>query len=364
MKILFISRAYPPVTGGIENQNHALSVWLPKYAETTTIANHYGKKFLPFFLPYAIVIALWKMRHFDVLLLGDGVLGIVGFFTKIVYPKKPVVSVLHGLDLTYSLSLYQSLWVKQFLPKLDAYIAVGNETIKVGTAHGLPENKFFFIPNGVNPEKHLGEYSRKDLERILGRNLTDKKVLLTSGRLAKRKGVAWFIGHVLPFLPEHVLYAVAGGGPDRENILIAIRKSNMTDRVIFLGYVDDTTRDTLFNTADLFIQPNIPVENDIEGFGLTVLEATTCRLPVVASRLEGLQDAIKDGENGFLIEPENAPAYVAKINELLTLDPQTRQELGEHVREYVVKQYAWSSIAGDYAALLEKIANPERITKK
>ena len=58
MKILFISRAYPPVTGGIENQNYALSVWLPKISDCYTLANTRGKKFLPFFLPYAIVYAL------------------------------------------------------------------------------------------------------------------------------------------------------------------------------------------------------------------------------------------------------------------------------------------------------------------
>lgn len=51
MNILFISRAYPPVTGGIENQNYALSQWLPRYATVTTIANRHGKKMLPLFYP-------------------------------------------------------------------------------------------------------------------------------------------------------------------------------------------------------------------------------------------------------------------------------------------------------------------------
>ena len=55
MKILFISRSYPPVTGGIENQNAALAEWLPRHAEVTTVANRLGKKFLPFFLPYALL---------------------------------------------------------------------------------------------------------------------------------------------------------------------------------------------------------------------------------------------------------------------------------------------------------------------
>ena len=125
-KILFISRAYPPVTGGIENQNYELSVWLPKIAHVTTIANRRGKKLLPLFLPWATLRALWLAPHHDVILLGDGVLGIVGYIVKTFYPKKSVVSIVHGLDLTFTSSLYQSWWVKHFLPKLDKLIAVGN----------------------------------------------------------------------------------------------------------------------------------------------------------------------------------------------------------------------------------------------
>ena len=58
MKILFLSRAYPPITGGIENQNYALSVWLPTVTETKTIANLKGKAGLLFFLPKALFLVL------------------------------------------------------------------------------------------------------------------------------------------------------------------------------------------------------------------------------------------------------------------------------------------------------------------
>ena len=71
LKILFISRAYPPVTGGIENQNYELSVWLSKAVEVKTIANRHGRKFLPIFAPYALLSALFKMHAYDAVLLGD-----------------------------------------------------------------------------------------------------------------------------------------------------------------------------------------------------------------------------------------------------------------------------------------------------
>ena len=112
MKILFISRAYPPIVGGIENQNYELGKWLGKITDVKIIANKKGKKFLPFFLPYAIVKSLIIARKYDAILLGDGVLGIVAYKLKFFYAKKPIICVIHGLDLTFKSAIYQKLWVK------------------------------------------------------------------------------------------------------------------------------------------------------------------------------------------------------------------------------------------------------------
>jgi glycosyltransferase involved in cell wall biosynthesis len=355
MKILFISRAYPPVVGGIENQNYELSIWLPKHADVKTLANRKGKKFLPFFLPYALIKALFLMPRYDVLLLGDGVLGIVGWAVKRCFSKKTVVSVVHGLDLTFKSSFYQRFWVHGFIPALDGLIAVGNETIRQGVARGIPEVKFAFVPNGVDTEKHFAPHERKELEDILGLSLADKHVLLTSGRLAKRKGVAWFVRNVMPRLPENILYVVAGDGADRENIERARGEAGMIDRVKMLGYVSDEVREILFNTCDLFIQPNIKVEGDMEGFGISVIEAASCELPVIASSLEGLKDAIKEGENGFLVKTEDTAGFVSNIAELLR-DQSRLQAFKKQVRRYVIDHYAWESISQLYISTLEKIA--------
>lgn len=353
MKILFISRAYPPTVGGIENQNYELSVWLFKIAAVETIANTHGKKFLPLFLPYALFRALVSFKHYDVVLLGDGVLGIIGWFLKAFY-KKPVICITHGLDLTYQSFFYQKFWVEIFIKKSDRLIAVGNETICVGVKRGIPENKFVFIPNGVDTEKNLGTYSKSDLEKVLGENLDTKKVILTSGRLAKRKGVAWFIDNVFSKLPENIIYVVAGDGPDKENIRKAIEKNNLSDRIKLLGYVTDEVRNILFNTCDIFVQPNIKIEGDVEGFGISVIEAGACKLPVISADLEGLKDAIKDNQNGLLVESGNTDMYVHKINVLLA-DDNYRKEFGEKARQFVIDNYSWDKIAKRYLEEIEKL---------
>jgi glycosyltransferase involved in cell wall biosynthesis len=257
------------------------------------------------------------------------------------------------LDLTYKNFFYQKLWVGWFLKKMDKLIAVGNETVKVAKEKGIPENKIVFIPNGVDTEKHLVSASKADLEKIIAHSVENKKVLLTSGRLAKRKGVAWFVANVMPKLSEEFIYVIAGEGPDKQNILSAIKNNKLENRVITLGYVADSARNILLNTADLFMQPNIKILGDMEGFGISVIEAGSCRLPVLASDIEGLKDAIKDGQNGFLVESGNADAFTGKINELFA-QGNPREIFGEKVREYVVQNYSWPHIAQKYLVEIEK----------
>lgn len=365
MKILFISRAYPPTVGGIETQNYDLSVWLSKMADVRIIANRRGRKFLPFFAPYALTRALFSMHAYDVVLLGDGNLAIIAWLLKI-FSNKPVICVIHGLDINYGsdslgvwyekilIFFHRKLWVGIFLKKFDKLIAVGNETVKVANEKGIAPEKIVFIPNGIDLQKYCGNFSKDELEKIIGEKLDGKKTILTSGRMAKRKGVAWFIDNVVPKLSGNIFYVVAGDGPDKKNIKVAIAKNNLEKRVKILGYVTDPVRDMLFHTCDVFVQPNIEVPGDMEGFGISVIEAAYCGIPVIASKLEGLKDAIKDKENGFLIESKNADAWAKKIEEILALD-NSRKELGERARQFIIDNYSWEIIAKKYLEEIEKV---------
>ncbi len=365
-KILFISRAYPPILGGIENQNYEVSKSLSEITETRIIANKFGRKMLPLFAPYALIQIIFLLPKYDVILLGDGVLSIIGWFVKL-FSKKPIVCIAHGLDLNWNssslgvwyekilIALYKKLWVGTFFGKIDKFIAVGNTTIREGVRLGIPEEKFAFVPNGVDAEKFLGtgNYSRRDLEKTINMNLSEKKVILTLGRLAKRKGVAWFVENVMPKLPENIIYVISGDGPDKGNIKSAIKKTQQFDRVKLFGPATDPEKFLLYNTVDLFVQPNIKIEGDMEGFGLVVLEAAACRRVVVTSELEGLKDAITNGKNGFLVEPKNAQKYALKIQAILEND-EVRKVFGERARDFVKENYAWENIAKKYLEEIKK----------
>ena len=85
----------------------------------------------------------------------------------------------------------------------------------------------------------------------------------------------------------------------------------------------------------------------MEGFGINAIEAGACGRTVVASALEGLKDAVKDGENGFLVESGNAEAWVRKINELLA-DDEYRKKFGEKAKKYTIENFSWEKIAKKY----------------
>jgi len=156
--------------------------------------------------------------------------------------------------------------------------------------------------------------TRADLKKLLGIDLKDKKVLLTVGRLVRRKGVGWFIKNVLPKLGNEYVYVVTGEGVERQAIEREIKASSLQNRVFLLGRVAEETKTVLLNTADLFIMPNIPVKGDIEGFGIVAIEAAAAGLPVVASNVDGIASAVRQGRSGVLVDPVDAEAMLNAID--------------------------------------------------
>lgn len=367
MSILFLSKSYPPTLGGIEKQNYELAQALQKETKVTIIANTRGKKFLPLFLPYVLIKSLLELKKHDTVLVGDGVLAPIAFVLSLFAPEKVYACVIHGLDITFAQK--QTLFGKIYryinipsLKQLNTLIAVGNETIERAVKAGIPRKKCVFIPNGIYAENVVAKRSRKDLEKLLDRDLSGKYVLLRIGRYVEHKGVEWFIRSVMPLLSEDVLFVAAGGVvtstkagdsdfyPRCEQ---AIKENNLEDRVYLLKNLPWNDMQTLVNTADIVVSPNIRVKGSMEGFGINAIEAGVCERPVIASDLDGLKDAIKNNTSGILVEPENSQAYTKTIHELLN-DQDKRTSLGKSAKKYILKHFTWKNIAKQYLQALHK----------
>lgn len=367
-KILFISRAYPPVFGGIENQNYGIAKSLAEISDTKIIANKKGKKALPYFIPYILFYLLFNSRKYDAVLFGDGVLAPLGQWTKWFNKKTKFASILHGLDVTYAHKkslmgkIYRTINIPA-LKKLDKLIMVGNHTIKEAVKIGIKKEQCIFVPNGIYPDEYYKSHTREELAKLIDMDLTGKKVIFRMGRFVPHKGVHWFIENVMPKLPEEYVFVAMGGrvskstAGDEDSFTLsekAVKKNNLEDRVRLLTNLTDEEKTILFNTVDLIVSPNINIHGSMEGFGINAIETGVCDRVVLSADFQGLKDAVIDGENGFMIPHEDADAWVEKVKELLS-DDFDRVAFGKKTREFNIKHFSWKVIAEKYLDVLKSL---------
>lgn len=358
MKILFVTRKYPPSTGGMETAAYELYKALAATHEVTLVKWGGSNKMLPIVYPWLFIQAVVKavQDRSQVIYLQDGVMAPMGWMLRLV-TGRPTVITIHGKEATYANPIYKML-VPSFVRKQSRVVAVSNET-KTQAQQAFPGLDPLVIFNGLSDKfyERSREVSLNTVAMALGMTVQDLqryKILHTNGRLVRRKGVLWFVDKVMPKLTatgKPILYLVSGKGKDQELIEAAIAQHQLGDNVKLLGRVSDEVLRGLYNAADLFVMPNIPVANDMEGFGLVALEAASCGTPVVASKLEGIQDAITDGKNGILVTPTDAVAYAEVITRELTA-PSLQAAA---VRDYTLTTFAWTKVAEQYAAVMQQL---------
>ncbi len=360
MKVLFITRNFPPGKGGLERFSFNLYSALRK--QTDVILLRWSKRKLLFVgLPYLLIrsIRILFTQKIEIIYLNEGLLSILTVFLKPF--KVPVVITINGLDITYRNKVYQ--WV---IPKCvsatDGIICLSRATKDQCAVRGIPEGKIVVIPPSFSDEFYINEDKvslKQEAADRLGLRIKDKKILLSVGRLIKRKGIHWFIDNVIARLTAEVrdfVYIVAGDGPMRHGIENIIRNKGLSGQVVLLGKIGDALLKVFYNISDIFIMPNIPVEADIEGFGLAMLEAASCEVPVIASDLDGIRDAISDGKNGYLVAPFDSDAYLAKIKELLSID---NRDFNKKAREFTVANYNSDKVASEYLDKFKGITGNE-----
>lgn len=349
MRILFISRAYGEHAGGMERLSFEL---IRSFPQATAIVNETkpGKSLVSTRLQsiaFAISMlpkAIKASKNADIVHIGDPVLSFVGWCIARIR-HIPVVVTVHGLDISYSNPVYQA-YLKVFFRSFSHYVAISEHAKKL--LHQLQvKGKISVIPPGVTEDVYSERYTRNDLGKLLYRNVVHRTVLATTGRLVARKGHAWFIRNVIPALPRTVLYAIAGDGPERNNIVKLIKLLKLEDRVIMLGRISNEEKKTLLNTVDVFIQPNIPVQGDAEGFGIAPVEAALCARAVFASNIDGIPSAIHNGKNGILIPPKETTAWVNALMKYME-HPLSHEPSGKAARAYTAQNFSWSKIAQEY----------------
>lgn len=132
---------------------------------------------------------------------------------------------------------------------------------------------------------------------------------------------------------------IYGDGEEKEKIKNLIQAEELTDSVFLMGKIPNDEVPNALNTFDVFCATSIL---NSESFGVAVVEAMACEIPVVATKTDGFCEVMKDGETGFLVEKKNIEEIVNALERILN-DKKKAIQMGINGRERVLKNYDWKN---------------------
>ena len=353
-RVLFLARRYPPHIGGIETHCYELYTRLEKRAQVRLIAlGRQSLLHLAWFIPYCFWVAFWAVlfRRVDAVYFADGVAGSLAPLLRPLGPARFIITI-YGLEMTYQNPLARAL-MHAGARACEKVVVISQNSRHITTAAGVPDAKLETIYLGVEPlllsEAELAPVKARFEERH-GLRFGENHTLLLFGRQVPRKGMVEFLEKGMPLLAADIRLFI-GGGPGRETdrLEVARHELGLEHRVTLLGPIPDDELAMLRASCDLFLMPNIHVPGDVEGFGQTQLECMYSGTPVVAFAVDALTESVREG--GYLIDPENYPAFAAQIHRFLALSPEQRAEEGRRCRAYVEREYTWDQTAAQYMDL-------------
>ncbi len=199
----------------------------------------------------------------------------------------------------------------------------------------------------VHPGTDPGCFRPIDVaETRAARGLGQARVLMTVGRLERRKGIDTVI-RALPSILSRVpdaVYVIVGQGRDRERLERLASDQGVGEAVQFWGAVDSAELCATYNLCDVFITASRSTPPDVEGFGIVFLEAGACGKPVIAGSEGGVPDAVDDDVTGLLVDP-HSPDAVADAAVGLLLDEGRARRMGKAARERIEAVRTWAQTA-------------------
>jgi phosphatidyl-myo-inositol dimannoside synthase len=178
--------------------------------------------------------------------------------------------------------------------------------------------------------------------------LDDGRWLLSVARLTRHKGIDTALQALARLTGRYpgLRYAVVGSGEEEEALAAEARDLGVADRVRFLTDVPDRDLPALYNCAELYLGVSRMIEQRVEGFGISLAEASACGVPVIAGRSGGIPAAVRDGDTGLLVTAEQPDAVAEAVGRLLD-DPLLRARLGAAGRREAERHYNWDRVTAD-----------------
>lgn len=308
------------------------------------------KLLVPFYLIGGIIRIVWLCRDeaYDIIHVHwPFPHTLFGYLGKRVCGAK-MVSSFHGLELR---------WVESRMPFFIPFIRWAIKESQVVTANSsytarevrrMAKAKVLVIPFGTT----VGE------DRSGGVNPRSGKKVLFVGRLVEGKGARYLLEafDLVASKVKDARLTVVGEGPEREGLEEWVRIKGLQDKVSFTRkMVSREELERYYRDCDVFVLPAIVDSlGHVESLGVVLIEAMSYKKPVIASRVGGIVDVVRDGETGLLIPPGD-PQRLAQAMVQILADEHLATRLGQKGYQYVQRHFNWDHIIDELIKVYEKL---------
>lgn len=273
---------------------------------------------------------------------------LVGLLLKVVLRKRL------KLVFTSAAQRRRGEYSRWLIRRMDAVIAASG---KAKSYLGVPAK---VVLHGIDAQVFLPPTDRAALRNELGLD-PDALIVGCFGRIRKQKGTDLFVDSMIDLLPRHPsAQGIIMGGVTRDQqgfvdeLKAKIVAAGLTDRLRILPEDKGFTIAPWFQASDIYVAPQ-----RWEGFGLTPLEAMSCGVPVVATRVGAFEDLVVPEKTGFLVQPEDIDGLTAATDTLMS-DADLRQSMAKAARQKVIEQHQIEQEADAIIAVYQRLISDDQ----
>ncbi|MDD3155056.1 MAG: glycosyltransferase family 4 protein [Victivallaceae bacterium] len=306
---------------------------------------------------YRELVRFFRERQFDVVHTHSSKAGILGRIAARRAGVPVVVHTVHGqafhpYEKFYRNAIYiASEWLAAKF--CDRIYAVAQAMIDSSVAaHVAPREKYRVVYSGMDTRRFAAAQPSEELRASLGIP-PDVPVVAALARLFPLKGYEFLIpaaADICKRFPK-TRFLVIGDGPMRAELDEKIAQYGLTDHFVFAGLVPPEKVADYLALSDLLCHLSLR-----EGLPRSAVQSLASGRPVVAFRLDGTPEVVRNDQTGFCVTPESVPEVVAAVCTLLE-DEELRRRLGENGRKLVLEQFDWHKMGDileqEYAGLLQ-----------
>ena len=298
--------------------------------------------FLIFLLPFYLlsgslkILSLLLKKRIDILHIHWPIPHYFMSYPAKIFTRVPVVLHFHSAEFPLLKKFnFPKFLVKSIFAHPEVILANSKYTGKL--IEEWTDRKPIILPFGVEVKKNT----------VLSKASSPYKLLFV-GRLIERKGIKYLIRalpHVLKKIK--VVLHIVGGGPLSGELKTLSKALRVDNHVFFHGVIGKNTLEDLYSSCDLFVLPAIhDSRGDTEGLGVVLLEAMSYGKPVIASKVGGITDIVKDGETGILVPEKDEKSLAKNIIKVLK-NEDLSEKLSENGYKYVKEYFNWGRISDE-----------------